>query len=49
MKHFRPQLRCLSRGARLISIGFPGDAVNHIVVVRVKDGAATCKMVKIQE
>ncbi|HYS44174.1 MAG TPA: metallophosphoesterase [Geobacteraceae bacterium] len=36
-------------GARLISIGFPGDAVHHIVVVRVKDGAATCTMVKIPE
>jgi Icc protein len=36
-------------GARLISIGFPGDAIYHIVVVRVKDGVVTCTMVKIQE
>ena len=36
-------------GAPLVSVGFPGDASYHIVVVRVKDGTATCRMVKIQE
>ncbi|HTG82733.1 MAG TPA: metallophosphoesterase [Geobacteraceae bacterium] len=36
-------------GAPLVKLGFPGNPVYHILVVRVKDGGATCQMVKIKE
>jgi 3',5'-cyclic-AMP phosphodiesterase len=36
-------------GAPLVSFGFPGDPVYHIVVVKVKDGVASYRMVKIKE
>lgn len=34
-------------GAPLITSGFPGEPVYHIVVVEIRDGAATCRMVRI--
>ncbi len=36
-------------GAPLVSFGFPGEWVYHIVLVRVKNGAVTTEMVKVQE
>jgi Icc protein len=35
-------------GAPLTSYGFPGEPVYHIVLVRVKNGAVTTEMVKVQ-
>jgi predicted phosphohydrolase len=34
-------------GAHLVSFGFPGEPVYHILVVRVTNGKATFKMVPI--
>lgn len=36
-------------GAPLVTFGFPGEPVYHIVVVRVKNGTATTEMVKVKE
>ncbi len=34
-------------GAPLVTSGFPGEPVNHIVVVQVKDGVVECRMVRL--
>lgn len=34
-------------GAPLTYVGYPGEAVHHIIVVRVRDGAATATMVPL--
>ena len=36
-------------GAPLTGLGFPGEPVYHIVVVRVKDGTVTTEMVRVKE
>jgi 3',5'-cyclic-AMP phosphodiesterase len=42
-----PSIISAGAGAPLISFGFPGVPVYHIVVVRVKDGTVTTEMVKV--
>ena len=44
-----PSIIAAGAGAPLITIGFPGEPVYHIVVVRVKNGTVTTEMVKVQE
>jgi Icc protein len=44
-----PSIITAGAGAPLISHGFPGEPVYHIVVVRIKDGAVTTEMVKVNE
>ncbi len=36
-------------GAPLIKVGFPGEAVYHILVVRVRNGVASFEMVRVPE
>jgi Icc protein len=44
-----PSIITAGAGAPLVSVGFPGEPVYHIVVVRVKDGTVTTEMVKVNE
>ena len=44
-----PSIITAGAGAPLVSLGFPGEPVYHIVVVRVKDGAVTTEMIKVNE
>jgi len=39
----------VGRGAPLLKFGFPGEPACHIVLVRVKNGAVTTEMVKVNE
>ena len=43
-----PSIITAGAGAPLISFGFPGEPVYHIVVVRVKNGTVTTEMVKVE-
>jgi 3',5'-cyclic-AMP phosphodiesterase len=42
-----PSIISAGAGAPLVTIGFPGEPVYHIVVVRVKDGTVTTEMVQV--
>ncbi len=42
-----PSIISAGAGAPLVRFGFPGEAVYHIVVVRVKNGTVTTEMVKV--
>ncbi len=44
-----PSIIAAGAGAPLITIGFPGEAVYHIIVVRVKNDTVTTEMVKVKE
>jgi len=44
-----PSIIAAGAGAPLYSIGFSGEPVYHIVVVRVKNNTVTTEMVKVQE
>ena len=44
-----PSIITAGAGAPLVKLGFPGEPVYHIVVVRVKNGIVTTKMVKVDE
>ena len=44
-----PSIITAGAGAPLVSFGFPGEPIYHIVLVRVKNGAVTTEMVKVQE
>ncbi len=44
-----PSIITAGAGAPLISFGFPGEPVYHIVLVRVRNGAVTTEMVQVQE
>jgi 3',5'-cyclic-AMP phosphodiesterase len=44
-----PSIITAGAGAPLVSFGFPGEPVYHIVVVRVKNGTATTEMVRVNE
>ncbi len=44
-----PSIITAGAGAPLVSFGFSGEPVCHIVLVRVKNGTVTTEMVKIQE
>ena len=44
-----PSIITAGAGAPLTSVGFPGEPVYHIVVVRVKDGTVTTEMVRVNE
>jgi len=44
-----PSIIAAGAGAPLITLGFPGEAVYHIVVVRVKNDTVTTEMVKLTE
>ena len=35
-------------GAPLITSGFPGSPLHHIIVVQVKDGAVSCRMIEVE-
>jgi len=44
-----PALITGGAGAPLLTIGYPGDPVHHIVVVRVKNGKASFEKVTLSE
>jgi 3',5'-cyclic-AMP phosphodiesterase len=44
-----PSIITAGAGAPLVTIGFPGTPIYHIVVVRVKDGAVTSEMVMVND
>ena len=44
-----PSIITAGAGAPLVSFGFSGEPVYHIVLVRVKQGTVTTEMVKVQE
>ena len=44
-----PSIITAGAGAPLSVFGFSGEPVYHILVVRVKDGAVTTEMVKLNE
>jgi Icc protein len=44
-----PSIITAGAGAPLVSFGFPGEPVYHIVVVRVKNGTVTTEMVQVNE
>lgn len=44
-----PSIITAGAGAPLVSFGFPGEPVYHIVLVRVKNGEVTTKMIRVQE
>ncbi len=44
-----PSIITAGAGAPLTSVGFPGEPVYHILVVRVKDGTVTTEMVRVNE
>jgi Icc protein len=44
-----PSIITAGAGAPLVSQGFPGEPVYHIVVVRVKNGVVTTEMVRLKE
>ncbi len=44
-----PSIITAGAGAPLAVVGFPGEPVYHIVVVRVKNGTVTTEMVRVNE
>jgi 3',5'-cyclic AMP phosphodiesterase CpdA len=44
-----PSIITAGAGAPLLKFGFPGEPVDHIVLVRVKNGTVTTEMVKVNE
>jgi 3',5'-cyclic-AMP phosphodiesterase len=44
-----PSIITAGAGAPLVPLGFPGEPVYHIVLVRVKNGTVTTEMVKVNE
>ncbi len=44
-----PSIITAGAGATLTGVGFPGEPVYHIVVVRVKNGTVTTEMVRVNE
>jgi 3',5'-cyclic-AMP phosphodiesterase len=44
-----PSIIAAGAGAPLVTFGFPGEPVYHIVVVRVENGTVTTKMVQVNE
>lgn len=44
-----PSIISAGAGAPLVTVGFPGEPVYHIVVVRVKNDTVTTEMVKVKE
>ena len=44
-----PSIITAGAGAPLVKDGFPGEPVYHITVGRVKNGAVTTEMVRVNE
>ena len=44
-----PSIITAGAGAPLVRLGFPGEPVHHIVLVRVKNGTVTTEMVKVNK
>jgi Icc protein len=44
-----PSIITAGAGAPLVKVGFPGEPVYHITMVRVKNGIVTTEMVKVDE